>query len=190
MKTVRTSATVFGLLVCSLGSSVALAETPWTLSGHIGNAKIDRLVQETGPWWSEVDDRATALSLSLAYDFMPTLGMRVLYERAEDMEALNRCPAGATCPAIAFSEDQEFSAWQLALVPRFPVTRELSVFGTLGVLDWKLRQDGVLPGDSATSFLYGAGATWRASELLELSVEYQRANADYEAIRVGFGIRF
>lgn len=190
MKTIRTTATALGLLACSLGSSVSLAEMPWTLSGHIGNVKADRLVQDTGLWWSEVDDRATALGLGLSYDFMPTLGLRVLYERADDIGALNRCPAGATCPAIAFSEEQDFSAWQLALVPRFPLTRELSVFATAGVLDWKLRRDGVLPGDSGTSFLYGAGATWRATELLELSVECQRANVNYEGVRVGFGIRF
>lgn len=190
MKALRIIAAAIGWIAGSLCSAVALAETPWTLSGHVGNIKADRLIQDTGLWWSEVDDRATALGLSLSYDFMPTLGMRVLYERADDIEALNRCPAGATCPAIAFSEEQDFSAWQLALVPRYPVTREFSVFATLGVLDWKLRRDGVLPGDSGTSFLYGVGGTWRASELLELSVEYQRADVDYEAFRVGFGIRF
>ncbi len=190
MKAARTTAALLGLLTFTLGSHPALAETPWTLSGHVGNVEADRLVQDTGQWWAEVDDRGTALGLSLAYDFMPTLGMRVLYERADDIEAINRCPPDTPCPAIAFSEAQDFSAWQLALVPRYPVTREFSVFATLGVLDWQLRRDGVLPGDSGTSFLYGAGASWRASELLELSVEYQRADVDYAALRVGVGIRF
>jgi len=168
----------------------AQSERPWSVSVHAGSANVDRLVRESGPWWSDVDDRRAALAIGVGYDPLPVLGLRALYERANGFDALNVCPDGQACPAVSISEDMDFSHWQVVLEPRYPMTNEWSLFASLGVMDWRLSRDDVLPGDSGTDFVYGAGVTWRTTGQIELRVEYQRSGVDYDAFRLGGALRF
>jgi len=116
--------------------------------------------------------------------------VRAMYERADDLDARNVCPPGATCPAVAIRGRGDFSAWQLAAMPRYRLSRDWALFGTLGAMYWELDRDKVLPGDSGTEFVYGAGVSWRASRRVELGLEYQHAGVDFDALRLNAGMRF
>lgn len=47
-----------------------------------------------------------------------------------------------------------------------------------------------LPGDSGTEFTYGVGLDWRATDVLNVTLEYQSSGVDYDALRFGLGVRF
>lgn len=177
------------LLGAALCWQPAQADGRWTASLHLGNAAIDRLVEDDGQWWSQVDDNGAAVGVSVTYEHSPIFGLRLMYELSAELEAGNRCPPGEVCPAVAIDEEVDFSAWQLAAVPRLPLGPDWSLFGTLGAMRWKLHQDDVLPGDSGTAFVYGLGLAWRA-ERIELGVEYQRADIDLDTFRLSLGLRF
>jgi opacity protein-like surface antigen len=178
--------------VAAVMSQPAVAQGPWTAAVHFGGAEVDRLITSTdeGAWWSRVDDRRAALGASVAYDFLPMLGVRLMYERGPDYAAENVCPPGATCAAVAIGEEMDFTAWHLAAVPRIALAPDWSLFGTLGAMRWKLRQDTILPGDSGTEFTYGAGLAWRITPSVELGLEYQRSGIDYDTLRFNLGMRF
>jgi hypothetical protein len=186
---ITTIALFLSACLALLGSLPAAAQGPWSLAAHVGSLEIDRVVRDSGPWWADIDDRSTAMGLSVGYEMNPTLGVRLLYERASDLRSSNVCPPGATCPSIAIREEVDFTAWQLALVPRLPLTRNWSLFGTLGIMDWKLRRDNLLPTDSDTTLSYSVGFGWRTG-LVELGLEYQRADVDYDGLRFSAGVRF
>lgn len=177
------------LLGAALCWQPALADGKWSAALHLGNHTVDRLVEDSGSWWSQVDDSSAAYGLSLAYEHSPVLGLRLMYERAGDLAAENRCPPGQACPAVAIDEEVDFTAWQIAVVPRLALGLNWSLFGTLGAMRWELRRDDILPGDSGTELVYGLGLAWRGQRL-EMGVEYQRADIDLDAFRLSAGIRF
>lgn len=178
------------LALAAAGSpAAALADGKWTAGLHVGSTTVDRLVEDSGAWWSRVDDSGTALGLSIAYDYSPLLGIRLMYERAASIGAQNVCPPDATCPAVAISEEVDLSSWQVAVVPRLALGPDWSLFGTLGGMRWKLHEDNVLPGDSGTDFVYGLGLAWRTGRV-QLGLEYQRTGIDSDTFRVNAGLRF
>lgn len=178
-------------LVAILACSPAVAtDKPWTLAVHGGTAELDRLVKGNGAWWAQVDDDEAALGLSLDYALTPMLGLRVMYEQADDLVAANVCPTGSVCPLVAISEETDYSAWHLALVPRYALSPNWTAFGVIGAMDWELDSAGVLPGDSGTEFTYGVGLDWRATDVLNVTLEYQSSGVDYDALRFGLGVRF
>lgn len=178
------------LPVAVSGWQAANAQEPWTASVHVGSVDVSRLVRDSGPWWSEVDDDTAALGVSLAYDVAPMLGLRVMYERADDLAAANQCPPDAICPAVAIREEVDFTAWHAAVVPRYTLAPDWSIFGTLGAKRWEIERDDILPDDSGTEFSYGAGITWRAMPRVEVGLEYQGSAVDYDAVRLNLGWRF
>lgn len=162
----------------------------WVLSGHVGSVEVDRLVRDDGAWWAAVDDRRTAVGLALSHEPLAMFGMRLLYELAQGVRSTNRCPDNGACPAILIREEVELEAWQFALVPRFQLGRNFSLFGTLGAMYWKLNNDELLPGDSGTEFVYGAGLTWLGAGDIEIGLEFQAADVDYRVLRLNLGLRF
>jgi hypothetical protein len=167
----------------------ALADGKWSAALHLSNVAVDRLIEDDGTWWNQVDDNTAALGVSLAYEYSPIFGLRVMYEHGAELAAENRCPPDDACPAIAIDEEVDFTAWQIAAVPRLPLGPDWSLFGTLGAMHWELHQDNILPGDSGTEFVYGLGLAWRA-ERFEFGVEYQRAGIDLDNFRLSLGLRF
>lgn len=175
---------------CALAiATVSWADQPWRASVHLGTVSVDRLARDSGQWWSDIDGREAGLAISIGYDLLPTLGVRALYERANGLGASNVCPDNGVCPAIAISEELDLDHWQLAIEPRYPLGNGWSVFATLGIMDWKLRRDDILPGDSGTHAVFGAGASWRVTGRMELQLEYQRSGIDYDVFRLGAGLR-
>jgi opacity protein-like surface antigen len=176
---------IFLFSICYAGPTLA-----WSVSAHAGQAGVDRLVRAGGDWWSEVDDRNMAVGIALGYEHHRWLGFRLMYERANDFRTINRCPTGAVCPAVALREHADLSNWSFAALPRLQFTRDWALYGIAGAMHWRLRVDGILPGDSGTAFTYGGGIAWRTSPRIDLSMEYQRAKLDYDAWRIGVTGRF
>jgi hypothetical protein len=176
---------IFLFSICYAGPTLA-----WSISAHAGQASVDRLVRAGGDWWSEVDDRNMAVGIALGYEHHRWLGVRLMYERAHDFRTINLCPAGAVCPAVALREHADLSNWSFAALPRLQFTRDWALYGIAGAMHWRLRVDGILPGDSGTAFTYGGGIAWRTSPRIDLSMEYQRAKLDYDAWRIGVTGRF
>lgn len=183
----------FAILVAAAALAVtcapAAAQGSFSLAAHVGSTDIERVQRSGGPWWTDVDDSATSLGLSLGYEFSRILGLRLGYERARDLRATNLCPPGAACPAIAIKEQQDFTTWQLALVPRLPLAGQWSLFGLLGVMDMKLSRDDLLPAGSETSLVYGVGLGRRLG-MAEFGVEYQATDDVYRGLRFNAGVRF
>jgi hypothetical protein len=181
---------VFRLLVLFLSICYAGPTLAWSVSAHAGQAKIDRLVRAGGDWWSEVDDRNMAVGIALGYQHHRWLRFRLMYERANDFRTINRCPDGAVCPAVSLREHADLSNWSFAALPRLQFTRDWALYGIAAAMHWRLRVEGILPGDSGTAIAYGGGVAWRASPRTELSLEYLQANLDYEALRIGVTGKF
>lgn len=179
------------MLLAAFSCSVATAaDKPWTVSIHGGTLEVDRLVKRGGPWWAQVDDDESALGISAEYELLPILGLRVMYERADDLASTNVCPPDTTCPAIAINGKSDFSAWHVMLVPRYALSPNWTAFALLGASDWELDSSGELPGERGTEFSYGLGLDWQATELVNVTLEYQASSIDSDVMRFGLGVRF
>jgi len=190
MRTLATLTTLALLLYGAMAAQPANAQGPFRASLHLGAAEVDRVIRSGGPWWSSVDERNTALGISLGYDYSPNLGFRLMYERGNDYATANLCPPNATCPTVAIQEEMDFSAWHFVALPRFALNREWSVYGIAGAMSWNLDRDRILPKDSGTEFTFGAGVSWLRSSRLELGFEYQASGIDYDVYRFNVGTRF
>lgn len=162
----------------------------WIVSAHAGQTEVDRLIRSEGTWWNRIDDDSSSFGLSLGYDFFPELGVRLMYERAGSLRGINRCPAGQTCPAIVLTEGFDADLWSAAVVPRWYITHNWSIFGTAGLTHWRIGSGRRLPGDNGTDLTYGAGTSWLVTPEFELGVEYQRSEMDHETWRLNLGWRF
>lgn len=177
------------LLLLALCASAPAGAAGWTATVHVAQVEVDRVVRDDGLWWAGIDDRTSALGLSLTYRVMPTVGLRLMHERASDLRAINICPPGAACPAVAFREDTDLNTSHALGVAHFPISPAWSMHGMAGVTHWRLSPGPQLPRDSGTDFSYGLGLTWHLA-LFEFGVEYQRAGVDYDALRLNVGFRF
>ncbi|SRR6056297_561238 len=177
-------------LIALVLSSASAQDKPWSAALHVGTADVNRLVTDSGPWWNDVDDDATALGVSLGYEVSPMLALRVMYEEANNLRGDNTCPPDAICPAVVIREDVDFSAWHAAVLPRYEVAPGWTVFGILGAKRWELERDDILPDDSDTVFTYGAGVSWQAVPLVDVGLEYQASEVDYDAVRLNLEYRF
>jgi len=179
------------LLLAALSCSAAMAaDKPWTVAVHGGTLEVDRLVKRGGPWWAQVDDDESSFGVSVEYELLPILGLRVMYEWADDLASTNVCPPGAVCPAVAINGKSDFTAWHVMLVPRYALSPNWSAFSLLGMSDYELDRSGELPGERGTEFSYGVGLDWQATEVMNLTLEYQASTIQFDVIRFGLGVRF
>lgn len=176
------------LLLCCIATP-ALAAPPWTVSLHLGPAKVERSLSGEGADRNTVDERGLGGAVSLGYAPAEWLTVRVLYERASGFVSRAPCEPLPGCAILPFS-DVDLDHWQLALLPRYSLSASVSVFATVAVMDWRIRRSGPLPGDSGTALLCGGGVAWQPGRRVEFTLEYQRARLDYQVLRAGVGLRF
>jgi hypothetical protein len=73
-------------------------------------------------------------------------------------------------------------------MPRLPMGDAWALYGTFGLMRWEIDPDsnplGQIARDRDTVFLYGAGVGSRFPNGIGVGVEYQRADGDYEAMRL------
>jgi len=174
-----------------LASPLALAQGDWTISGHLGVVDVDHEISADPPWWTAVNDSEPAYGISATYKFLPQLGVRLMYEQARGLKSHNVCPPGGACAAIFIREDANLRVWSLAAMPRIPLTEAFSIYGTVGLSRWNLSVSGdQLPGDSGSDLTLGAGASWNPYPRVEVGLEYQFIDFNYNGARLNLGYRF
>jgi opacity protein-like surface antigen len=183
------------MLLATISTAVAQDEYRWTVSAHAGNVDLDMVTRGSAggagaPFWGRIDDDRSHLGVSLTFDAMHWLGVRAMFERATGFDMVNRCPPGVACPLVALHDRADLDSWTLAALPRYQIHDEVSIYGIVGAQYWDVSTGGVLPGDSGTEFAVGAGVGWRPTPQLELGLEYQHANLDFNAWRFNIGVRF
>lgn len=61
----------------------------------------------------------------------------------------------------------------LSLLPRYPLTEDLSLLGEVGVMRWKADNEATNTDDHGTSPIFGAGLAYRVSDPVDLQVRYR-----------------
>lgn len=178
------------LLAAFSCSAAASEDARWTVAVHGGTLEVDRLVRRSEPWWTQVDDDESSFGLSVEYEMLPILGLRVMYEWADDLASSNVCPPDVICPAVEINGKSDFTAWHVMLVPRYALSPNWTAFSLLGMSDYELDRSGELPGERGTEFSYGIGLDWQATEVMNLMLEYQTSTIEFDVIRFGLGVRF
>jgi opacity protein-like surface antigen len=184
------------LLIATLSAAdhASAREEGWFVTAQYGRADYDVLLTGNAPWWGRVDDSAGSLAVGLGYAFNPNLTARVMYERTTGLEAINVCPATRVCPAISFRRSTDADNWSLTAAPTLPLANGWNLFGTLGVMRWRLDPDdgpqGRIASDRGTGLVYGAGVGYLLGTDIHMALEHQRSGSDYVSTRLGFTYRF
>lgn len=164
--------------------------TGWFTTFQLGSSDYDVTLEGDGLWWGRVDDGGEALAFGIGYDWLPALGFRFMYEHDGGIAAGNLCPPGEVCPAVTFRESTDADAWSLVAMPRLRFGNGWEAYGTLGALHWSIRPKGELPRDHDTALIYGGGLGYRLDSGLGFALEYQRADSDYDALRLNASFRY
>lgn len=162
----------------------------WSVAAHAGTIDLDVLTKDDNGFWGQIEQDRSHLGVSLAFDAAHWLGFRAMLERATGFGMGNRCPPDVVCPQVAVTDEADLISWTLAALPRYHLKDEFSVYGIVGAQFWDVNADGALPSDSGTEFAVGAGVGWRPMPRVELGLEYQHTDLDFDALRFNIGYRF
>lgn len=61
----------------------------------------------------------------------------------------------------------------VSLIPRYPLTDDLSLLGEIGVMRWKVDNEATNVDDHGTSPIFGAGLAYRVSDPVDLQLRYR-----------------
>lgn len=194
MKTVKITALAVVFLLPSI--LYAADDRRWFVTAQLGNAAYDRTLTGQEAWWGDVDDNGLTGALGVGYYFLPQLGVRVMYERTRDIDAVNRCPDGEVCPLVAFSRSTDTENFSLVALPRWQFDNGLALYGVLGAMDWRIRpRNGGASGsriadDDDIHVVFGMGVEYRFASGFGVGAEIQDATVDYRSVRVGLTYHF
>ena len=138
--------TLIALAIAAAGMS-ATVQADWYLgagAGYADSSDIER--NDTG-----LDGDGEAISLFTGYNFNDVFGLEM---------GLNH-----------FGQDLDTRALNLSAIGRLPLSERMSLFAELGALGYDVKAGG---GDKGVAPLYGAGLTYRASDLVDLQARYRR----------------
>jgi opacity protein-like surface antigen len=159
----------------------AHAEHDWTVAVHAGQADLDVRTVGDHSLEGRIDDDSSIVGISLAYQFIRPLSVRLMYERATGFDGYSTgCPA-EVCITALIPDSADLDIWTLAATPRLHLNEQWSLYGVIGASRFNISTSGQLPGDSGTEFTVGAGVAWRPAPQFELGLEYQHAGIDYNA---------
>ena len=138
--------TLIALAIAAAGMS-ATVQADWYLgagAGYADSSDIER--NDTG-----LDGDGEAISLFTGYNFNDVFGLEM---------GLNH-----------FGQDLDTRALNLSAIGRLPLSERMSLFAELGALGYDVKAGS---GDKGVAPLYGAGLTYRASDLVDLQARYRR----------------
>lgn len=144
-KTVAPS--LIALALATAGISANVQANDWYLgagAGYAGYEDIDK--NDTG-----LSKGGQAISLFTGYNFNENFGTELGLTR--------------------FAKDAEAKALNLSAIGRLPLSERVALFGELGALGWDVDAG---DGDKGLSPLVGLGATYRASDLVDVQARYRR----------------
>jgi hypothetical protein len=180
---------VTGFALTAQQASAQDEEGGWFATVQYGRADYDVTI-DRGSWWGRIDDTGHEVAVGIGYDLLPQLAARVMYQRIWGIDAMNVCPPGQICPAVAFRESTRADQWSAAVVPKWRFQEDWEVFATLGALRWELEPSARIGSDRDTDFLYGAGIAHRFDSGLSASFEVQRSSTEYSSLRLGVTYRW
>ena len=115
----------------------------------------------------EFDDKnGTALNLFTGYNFNENFGAEMGFN--------------------FFRDDAKTNSLNLSAIGRMPLSERFGLFGELGVLGYEVKGQKGFIDDTGLSPLLGVGATYRASDLLDLQLRYRRIEDMGDKYKNGF----
>ena len=138
--------TLIALAIAAAGMS-ATVQADWYLgagAGYADSSDIER--NDTG-----LDGDGEAISLFTGYNFNDVFGLEMGFNR--------------------FGQDVDTNALNLSAIGRLPLSERMSLFAELGALGYDVKAGS---GDKGVAPLYGAGLTYRASDLVDVQARYRR----------------
>ncbi|MBP8173740.1 MAG: porin OmpA [Aeromonadaceae bacterium] len=71
------------------------------------------------------------------------------------------------------SQTWRTDGWNVSVLPRYPLTKDISLLGELGVMRWYGTNDSKAVTDNGYAPVYGVGAAYRLSDALDLQARYR-----------------
>lgn len=111
------------------------------------------------------------------------------------IERFALCVEGTECAKVVTPLSADLTGFSLAVVPRWPVTDRVALFGKLGWIDWEAEISGILFGGTRETFsngelLAGAGVRYDLESGLGLLLEYEQFDLDLDRFSLGLGWAF
>ncbi|MBU3823399.1 MAG: OmpA family protein [Candidatus Oceanisphaera merdipullorum] len=150
--------TLIALAIAAAGMS-ATAQADWYLgagAGYADSSDIER--NNTG-----LQGDGYAISAFTGYNFSDYFGAEL---------GVNR-----------FGQDVDTNALNLSVIGRMPLSERVSLFGELGALAYDVKPGA---GDHDVAPIYGAGMTYRASDLVDVQARYRRVEDMGDVSKNGF----
>ncbi len=201
-------------------SELAAGDSRWYLETKLGQASLD--AQFGSRWPKMFDGDHNTASVEVGYALNRYLGFQAGYHDLGDYQgfgspcpedadvcvaasdqtplantqALGLCVEGFVCgPTASLPLAAEVSGVSLSVVPRYPFTEKLSVYGKLGVVDWRSEVSGLLSARRTERFsdsdlLAGVGVQYVFPKGLGVLAEYQRLDLDVGSTSLGASWRF
>lgn len=212
MRTVQriTTGAVAGVVLLALGSMAYAGDSPWYVVASVGESDAEARFGSRHP--KRIADDQEAVALAVGYAVRPWLSVEGGYHDLgthrgfgspcresddaciERLAQLNLCIEGFDCTEVSTNLDADVSGLSLAAVPRWPVTEELSVFGTVGVMAWDSEVEapsfGRIGDFSGEDLLLGVGLRYDLPSGLGLAAQYAELDLDIRWTSFGLAWRF
>ncbi|MGO1247486.1 MAG: OmpA family protein [Oceanisphaera sp.] len=164
-KTVAPS--LIAMALAAAGVSANVQALDWYVGAGAGYAEYSDIER----YDSGLDGDGEALSLFTGYNANEHLGVELGFNY--------------------FGEDLDTKAINLSAIGRLPLSERVGLFGELGTLAWDTGAASLKSGKSTISEkgfspIYGIGATYRASDLVDLQARYRRIEDIGKASTNGF----
>ena len=147
-KTVAPS--LIALAIAAAGVTTHVQANDWYLGAGAGYAHYEDIDRDN----SGFDKNGPALSLFSGYNFNESFAAEL---------GLNY-----------LGDDAKTKALNLSAIGRMPLSERLSLFGELGAFGYDISGKDGYSNDHGLSPLFGAGATYRASDLVDVQLRYRR----------------
>ncbi|MBO1520663.1 OmpA family protein [Oceanisphaera pacifica] len=144
-KTVAPS--LIAITLAAAGVSANVQALDWYVGAGAGYAEFSDIERNA----SGLDGNGEALSLFTGYNANEHLGVELGFNY--------------------FGEDLDTKALNLSAIGRLPLSERVGLFGELGTLGWDTSAGS---GEKGFSPIFGAGATYRASDLVDVQARYRR----------------
>lgn len=179
------------LILCGLFGAASAEQPAWFVevpaTAAAGNDSMSFLKQSASPFQAGKD----ILNLRAGFRFSPAFSLVAgLDEYLLDAAATRTCaPTDFVCLSGRDRAIDYGTAYSVSVAPAYRLDDELSIYGHLGIQEWRIRQGG----DGAAKpreVLFGVGVGYDISNPFRLQLEYRSMDLDIKLTSIGFTWRF
>jgi len=201
-----------GILAVTLfvlqASGLEAGDSPWYVDAKVGKASVEATLGTRHSKIFDSDETTTsvgfgfrltdyvALEIGL-HDFGEVSGFGSPCPDNVDacIEKFALCSEGTSCTEVLTRLGADLTGLSLTVVPRWPVTDRVAVYGKLGVIDWEADISGLYFGGTNESFsdkelLAGAGVRYDFERDLGVLLEYEQFDLKLDRLTLGIGWAF